>query len=206
MRKEVEGRGLEFAWDPGTCPSVFTGPDTAEAHYGPTTRTLEPGHILNMDFGVRYNGYCSDMQRTFYILRPGESGAPPEVQKGFDTIVRAIESARQAMRPGLAGREIDAVARSVVTQAGYPEFPHALGHQVGRFSHDGTALLGPTWEKYAAKPLLPLEEKMVFTLEPRLTVPGHGIATVEEMVVMTGTGAEYLSEPQTRLLLIPPPR
>jgi Xaa-Pro aminopeptidase len=60
------------------------------------------------------------------------------------------------------------------------------------------------WEKYAAKPLLPLEENMVFTLEPRLTVPGHGVATVEEMVVVTEAGAEYLSEPQTELLLIPP--
>ena len=82
------------------------------------------------------------------------------------------------------------------------EYPHGLGHQVGRFAHDGTALLGPAWEKYANKPFEPLEESMVFTIEPRLTVPGRGIATVEEMVIITASGAEFLSPPQKELILI----
>jgi len=77
-------------------------------------------------------------------------------------------------------------------------FPHGLGHQVGRFSHDGTALLGPPWEKYVQKPFLPLEERMVFTIEPRLEVPGRGTATIEEMVVVTKNGADWLSHPQKR--------
>jgi Xaa-Pro aminopeptidase len=204
MRKEVEGRGLEFAWDPQTCPAVFTGPDTAGAHYTPTGRVVQPGHILNMDFGVKYNGYCSDLQRTFYVLKPGETTAPPDVQKGFDTIVESIESSRKAVKPGVEGRAIDAVSRSTIVAAGYEEFPHALGHQVGRFSHDGTALLGPAWEKYARKPFIPLEKDMVFTLEPRLTVKDRGVATIEEMVVITETGAEYLSTPQKKLILITP--
>ena len=203
MRREVEGRGIPFAWDPQMCPSVFTGPDTAGAHYTPTGRIVQQGHILNMDFGVKYNGYCSDLQRTFYVLRPGESSAPADVQKGFDTIVQSIELSRQAIRPGAEGRTIDAIARTTITDAGYQEFPHALGHQVGRFSHDGTALLGPVWEKYRRKPFLPLEKNMVFTLEPRLTVPDRGVATIEEMVVVTDDGAEYLSTPQRKLYLIP---
>ena len=87
---------------------------------------------------------------------------------------------------------------------GFEPFPHGLGHQVGRFSHDGTALLGPPWEKYAQKPFEPLEEGMVFTLEPRLTVPGYGIVTVENMVVLNSKGADYLSTPQEELLLIQP--
>ena len=94
------------------------------------------------------------------------------------------------------------MARNLITGAGYAEFPHALGHQVGRFAHDGTAMLGPAWEKYAQKPFVPIEEGMVFTIEPRLTVPGYGVATVEEMVVVTKTGAEFLSGPQTTLILI----
>ena len=73
---------------------------------------------------------------------------------------------------------------------------------VGRFAHDGTALLGPEWEKYADKPLRPLEPNMVFTIEPRLTVEGKGVVTVEVMVVVTDGGAEYLSEPQQKLYLI----
>ena len=202
MRDEVERRSLTPAWDAATCPSVFSGPETAEAHYQPTERRVERGHILNMDFGVRVDGYCSDMQRTFYAMAEGETAVPEDVQKGFDTIVEAVEMSRQAIAPGKIGLDIDALAREIVTAAGYDEFPHALGHQVGRYAHDGTALLGPAWEKYAQKPLQKLEPNMVFTLEPRLTVPGRGVATIEEMILVTETGAEYLSTPQKDLLLI----
>lgn len=202
MIAEVERRGLGFGWDRSHCPAVFTGPETAEAHYMPTDRRVERGHILNMDFGVKVEDYVSDMQRTFYILEEGERKAPPEVQRGFDTIVRAIEQARRALRPGVQGVTVDAAARDYIKERGYDGYPHGLGHQVGRFAHDGTALLGPAWEKYADKPFQPIEEGMVFTLEPRLRVEGRGIATIEEMVRVTADGAEFLTDPQTELILI----
>ena len=203
MKQKVREKGVDFGWEESVCPAVFTGPETAAAHYAPTDRKVEPGQVLNMDFGVKYNGYCSDMQRTFYILKSGEREAPDEVMRGFQTIVNSIESARKALKPGVQGREIDKISREIILQAGYDEFPHALGHQVGRFSHDGTALLGPAWEKYARKPFQKIEQGMVFTLEPRLTVPGRGVATIEEMVVVTATGAEYISDPQKEIILIP---
>jgi Xaa-Pro aminopeptidase len=202
MKERAAGGGFPFAWDPASCPAVFTGPDTAAAHYAPTTRKVEQGHVLNMDFGLKVGGYCSDLQRTFYVRRAGEDRAPDDVQRGFDTIVRAIEQSRRTIRPGVQGVEIDATARRVIREGGYEDFPHGLGHQVGRFAHDGAALLGPAWEKYASKPFLPLEERMVFTLEPRLTVEGKGVATIEEMVVVTETGAEFLSHPQKELILV----
>jgi Xaa-Pro aminopeptidase len=202
MVKEVERRGLEFGWERSHCPAVFTGPETAEAHYTPTDRKVERGHILNMDFGVKYESYTSDLQRTFYVLEEGQAEAPPEVRRGFDTIVKSIELAASALRPGVTGKEIDQIARSYIVSQGYDEFPHALGHQVGRFSHDGTALIGPAWEKYANKPFEPLEEKMVFTIEPRLKVSDRGVATIEEMVIVTSSGAEFLSTPQKELILI----
>lgn len=199
---EAERRKLPTAWGPATCPAVFTGPDTAQAHYSPTGRVVEPGHVLNMDFGVKVEGYCSDMQRTFYVLKPGETAAPEDVMKGFRTIVRAVEESKKAMKPGIAGFEIDAVARSIIVGAGYAEFPHALGHQVGRYAHDGTALLGPKWEKYAQKPFQKLEEGMVFTIEPRLTVPGRGVVTIEEMVVVAKDGADWMGRPQKDIFLV----
>ncbi len=200
--REAEKRDLPTAWGRATCPAVFTGPETAGAHYSPTDRAVEPGHVLNMDFGVKVESYCSDMQRTFYVLEKGETAAPEDVMKGFRTIVRAVEEAKEAMKPGRTGNDIDAVARSIVVDSGYTEFPHALGHQVGRFAHDGTALLGPKWEKYAQKPSQKLEEGMVFTIEPRLTVPNRGVVTVEEMVVVTGDGAEWLGRPQKEIILV----
>ena len=202
MTAERERRSLRSAWAESTCPAVFTGPETAGAHYSPTDRRVERGHVLNMDFGVVVNDYCSDLQRTFYVLGEGEKKPPAAVMKGFETIVRAIEHSRQAMVPGVQGHDIDAIARKIIMDAGYTDFPHALGHQVGRFPHDGTAILGPKWEKYAQKPFLPLEEGMVFTIEPRLAVPEHGTATVEEMVVVTKTGAEWLSSPQKEIIVI----
>ena len=202
MQERVRAAGATFAWDPGTCPSVFTGPETAGAHYGPTDRLVERGHVVNMDFGVKWEGYCSDLQRTYYIRREGEVDAPEPVRRGFATIVRSIEAARSVLHPGVQGIAVDTAARSILTTAGYEEFPHALGHQVGRFAHDGTALLAPAWEKYGAKPFEPIEEGMVFTIEPRLTVPGFGVVTIEEMVLVGARGAEYLSSPQKELYVI----
>ncbi len=202
MSAEVERRGLGFGWDRSHCPSVFTGPATAGAHYQPTDRLVQRGHVLNMDFGVRFEDYVSDLQRTFYVLEEGENVPPDSVQKGFNTVAAAIELARRAIRPGIQGVEVDRVARDYIVAQGFEEYPHGLGHQVGRFAHDGTALLGPPWEKYAQKPFEPIEEDMVFTLEPRLTVADRGIVTIEEMVRVTSDGSEYLSDPQKELILI----
>jgi Xaa-Pro aminopeptidase len=202
MKKRVKEKGVGLAWEETVCPAVFTGPETAAAHYAPTDRKVEEGQVLNMDFGVKYKQYVSDLQRTFYIRQKGEKPIPPEVKKGFKVIVEAIEKSRLGMKPGVQGMEIDKIARDIIVANGYEEFPHALGHQVGRYSHDGTALLGPVWEKYAQKPFQKLEEGMVFTLEPRLTVPERGVVTIEEMVVVTKKGAEFLSQPQTELLII----
>ncbi len=202
MIAEVERRGLGFGWDRSHCPAVFTGPDTAGAHYMPTDRKVERGHILNMDFGVKFEDYTSDLQRTFYILEEGDTRHRPRSRKDLTRIVNAIEMARRALKPGVQGVEIDRIARDHIVSQGYEEYPHGLGHQVGRFAHDGTALLGPAWEKYANKPFEVIEEDMVFTIEPRLTVEGRGIATVEEMVIVTKDGAEFLSSPQTELILV----
>ena len=194
----TEKRGFGLAWDKEYCPSVFTGPDTAGAHSGPTDRVIEAGHVINMDFGIKYKDYCSDLQRTWYVLNPREDKAPAEVQKGFDVIVESITRSANDLKPGKKGYEIDEIARNYIQVHGYSEYPHGLGHQVGRFCHDGGCLLGPKWERYGNVPYLEIEEGNVFTIEPRLTIPNYGIATVEEEVVVTKTGCEYLSETAER--------
>ena len=199
---EVEREGVETSWERELCPSVFTGPESAGAHAGPTDRSIEPGHVLNIDFGTRTLDYCSDMQRTWYFLRDGETEAPEAVTRAFETIRDSIRLAAETIRPGMEGREIDAIARNHITGEGYEEYPHALGHQVGRSTHDGAGLLCPEWERYGNLPYLKIEENQVYTLEPRITIPGHGIATMEEIIVVRPDGGEFLSRPQTELWTI----
>ena len=202
IRGKMKERELEPAWDPEQCPAVFTGPESAGAHAGPTKRKIQPGHIMNIDFGVRKNDYVSDLQRTWYFLKPNETEVPDEVERGFETIRDAIKKAAEALKPGVEGWTVDAVARNYIVEAGYEEYPHALGHQVGRKAHDGSALLCPKWDRYKNLPFLKVEAGQVYTLEPRLTVKGHGVATIEEIVVVTENGCEFLSKPQEKLIVI----
>ncbi|HJQ13427.1 MAG TPA: M24 family metallopeptidase [Anaerolineales bacterium] len=194
--------GAGLAWPAENCPAVNSGPNSSVGHNGPTEIKVEPGHIIHFDFGVKYKDYCSDIQRLVYVLRDGETEAPPEVQRGFITIRTAIEKSREAMKPGTIGNSIDVIAREILVDAGYPEYQHALGHQLGRVAHDGGALLGPLWEKYGDDPKLKLEVGQVFTIEPGLAVPNYGYVALEEDVIMTENGAEYIGEPQRELILI----
>jgi Xaa-Pro aminopeptidase len=198
----VQKNNVTTAWEENTCPAVFTGPDTAGAHADPTERKIKPGHVLNIDFGVKRNEYCSDIQRTWYFLRNGENAAPAEVLRGFNTIIDSVQMAKDVIRPGKMGWEIDAIARNFIVSKGYPEFPHGLGHQVGRSTHDGAGMLGPRWERYGNVPYLPIEVGQVYTIEPRLPIEKYGVATVEEMIVVTKDGCKWLSHPQKEIFLI----
>jgi Xaa-Pro aminopeptidase len=206
ITKQRGKMGLEPAWEVDSCPAVFSGPQEIGAHSAPTGNTLQPGHIFNIDFGVKVEKYCSDLQRTWYILRPGEKEAPPEVKKGFAVLLESIRLSFSALKPGVRGLDIDQTCRGYIISQGYDEYPHALGHQVGRYAHDGGALLAPAWERYGNLPFIPLEKNQVFTIEPRIYIKDFGVATVEEMVVITANGAEYLSAAQNELYLIKPKR
>lgn len=202
VKAKIKERNLELAWDSNSCPAVFTGPNPSSAHSGPTDRIIERGHIVSMDFGIKYKGYCSDLQRCWYILRENENDAPDEVKKGFDVIRKSILKVVEAIKPGVLGVEMDNIARNFILKSGYPEYPHGLGHQIGREVHDGGAGLFPHWDRYGQTPFMPLEEGQVFTIEPRIPVEGFGVITVEEEVLITGNGCQFLSTPQKEIMLI----
>jgi Xaa-Pro aminopeptidase len=194
--------GLALAWDPDHCPAVFTGPQSAGAHTGPTDRPIEPGHLMNVDFGVRKDDYVSDLQRTWYFLRPGEVRPPEAVSRGVATIIEAIRAGAREMRPGRPGVDIDEIVRSHIVSRGFPSYEHGTGHQVGRTVHDGGAGVLPAWERYGKTPFFPLEEGQCFTIEPRLPVEGHGVATVEEIVWVGPDRTEFLSRTQEELFVV----
>lgn len=201
MQARVAARGLGFGWVADSCPAVNAGPESPVGHAGPTDLCVQPGMILHFDFGVRKDGFCSDMQRVVYFLRPGETHPPEAVQRGFDCVAQAVQAAAACIRPGVAGVEVDAAARGVITAAGYPEYQYATGHQLGRHAHDGGGLLGPNWERYGGLGLRSLEAGQVFTIEPGAMVAGHGYIGLEEDVLVTEHGAEFLVPPQTELIV-----
>jgi Xaa-Pro aminopeptidase len=135
-------------------------------------------------------------------LKKGEKKAPAEVEKGFNVIRDSIQMVADQLKPGVKGCDMDDIARNYILSQGYEEYPHGLGHQVGRQVHDGGAGLYPRWERYGNTPFLQLEEFQVFTIEPRLTVKDYGTSTLEEEVVLTKNGCKYLSKPQKKLMLI----
>jgi len=202
LRLRVAELNLGFAWEPGYCPTFTAGPDSPYGHTMPGEWKTEPGQLLQIDFGVENQGFVSDLQRTWYFLDAGETKVPEEVQRAFDAVRAAIEAGKKALKPGAVGFEVDTAARTTITAWGYPEYQHALGHQVGRSAHDGSTLLGPRWERYQQTPFGLVEEGNIFTLELGVYVPERGYVGLEEDVVVTATGCEYLSTPQESLWTI----
>jgi Xaa-Pro aminopeptidase len=201
MHEQVLAHGVTTSWEWASCPAVNAGPESPIGHAGPTDLVLERGHILHFDFGVQENDYSSDIMRLMYFLRPGETTAPPEVQRAFDTVIASTQAAFDALQPGALGYEVDAIARQVILDAGYPEYQFATGHQLGRACHDGGTLLGPQWERYGDTPRGQVEVGHVYTIEPAAPVPGFGYMGIEEDVLVTEDGPVWLGAPQKELIL-----
>ena len=202
VHEQFRARGLPSAWSWDGCPIVNRGPESEPGHAAPRDDILvEPGHLVHIDLGVKHAGYCSDLQRMWYVRRPGEDGPPPAIQRAFATVVQAIEASAAALKPGVHGYEIDAIAREVVVDSGYEEYLHALGHGLGRACHDGGTLLGPRWERYGTTPDGLVEVGNVFTLELGIQTEA-GYVGLEEDVLVTEDGCVFLSSFQRQLMVI----
>lgn len=204
VRSKMDERGFGSAWDPVGDPIVNTGPDSMVGHgiASPTLR-IAPGHIFHVDLGILVDGYASDLQRCWFVTGNAEPTAPDDVTRAFEAVRRAILAAADALRPGVPGWEVDRAARTSIVASGYDEYMHATGHQVGRMAHDGGGILGPRWERYGATPLMPVEEGQVYTLELGVMIPSRGYLGLEDMVVVTAAGCEFLSVPQSSVWTLP---
>ena len=194
-------RGVTPSWDP--CPNISVGAASVAGHTLSDARfKVETSMLVHMDLGVRQNEYVSDMQRVWYVLRPGESKLPEEVKKAFEDVRGAILAAADVLKPGVEGWKLDQAARDTIVTAGYAEFQHAAGHSLGRAVHDGGNLLGPRWARYGQSPYHQVEAGNVFTLELGVPVPGFGFVGLEEDVLVREDGLEWLSHPQEQIFLI----
>lgn len=202
VHRRVDEMGLGYAWPKPFNPIVTCGPQSPVGHAAPGEVVLERGHTLHLDLGIKENGYCSDIQRMWYVLDEGETAVPADVQHAFDVVYGAIKAGESLLKPGTPGWQVDEAARDFIVDNGFPEYMHAFGHLLGRSAHDGATVLGPRWERYAGICDLPVEVGNIFTLELHVVVPNRGVMSLEEDVLVTADGVEYLSVPQTELRII----
>ncbi len=198
LDREIARTGGTMSFD-----TIVNAADKSSTGHGrPTEAKLAPGDLLHVDFGILLDGYCSDLQRLIYYRRPGEKEPPAELIEAFELVRDIITETAKIARPGKKGWEVDALARQMLVERGYPEYQHALGHQLGRDVHDGGALIGPKWERYGLTPSMTLEENNVFTLELEIELPGIGCVGLEEDVLITESGAHFLCPRQEELIVV----
>jgi Xaa-Pro aminopeptidase len=202
VHEEVAARGLGYAWGKEHCPAVNAGPEKEVGHSAPGELRTRRGELLHMDFGVSRDDYCSDLQRVWYFLEDGDAAPPAEVARTWRALWDSIDAGVAKLRPGAMGWKVDAAARESLVASGFPEPKYALGHQLGRTAHDGGTLLGPRWDRYGTAPLGTVEEGNIFTVEFGTAVPGRGYIGLEEDVLVTADGIEWLSTPQRELWLV----
>ncbi len=201
LHTEMQHRQLGAAWSYASCPGVKFGPHTLFGHGVPGTIQLEPGFVASLDLGVKYQGYCSDLQRIWYVRKDGEQDIPEVVQRAFAAVRGAIEAGKAVLRPGVKGWQVDEAARDFLVRSGYPEYQHALGHSVGRHAHDGGPLLGPRWPRYGDTPFYNVEEGVVFTLELGVLTE-RGYVSQEDEVLVKTEGCQWLSQPQESIYVV----
>ena len=178
------GEGLSFD------PIVVSGPNTSLPHGVATDRVIREGDFITMDFGVIYDGYCSDMTRTVAV-----GYATEEMQKVYKTVLAAQQAGIAATKPGATGKEIDGAARQVITDAGYGAyFGHGYGHSIGMECHElPSCSPGGT---------TPMEAGMVTSAEPGIYLPGKFGVRIEDLVIFTDDGCENITSSPKNLIII----
>lgn len=207
VHRHALGRGLSLAWDPALCPSITTGPESTGdgGQPSPSLRITE-GCVLHVDLGLRCAGYCSDIKRCWYVPSAEAPTPPDSVARAFDSVRASIDAAMDALRPGAVLSVVDEAARTTLLAAGYSEYAHGTGHQIGRAVHDGGGIIGPRWERYGDAVQETARPGQVFTLELGVQHPDAGYIGLEEMVVVTDDGCTSLSQRQTELWTLGEPR
>ncbi|MCK4256284.1 aminopeptidase P family protein [candidate division WOR-3 bacterium] len=165
---------------------VASGDNSALPHAIPTNRNIVGQNILLIDMGVYYNGYASDMTRTF-LIKEGE-----EEKKIYRIVYEAQKRAIESIKPGVELKKIDTIARDYIKENQYGEyFGHAVGHGVGLNVHELPGVSSKT--NYVA------EEGMIFSVEPGIYVPDFGGVRIEDLILVTKNGYEIITKSPSSL-------
>ena len=165
-----------------------SGVNSSMPHAIPSEKKLEMGDFLTMDFGCRYNGYCSDMTRTVCIGKASE-----EQKKVYDIVLTAQRMVLEQLKPGMLCKDVDRIARNYIAEQGYGDyFGHGLGHGVGLYIHESPAF--NTRDESVVKPC------MIETDEPGIYLPGKFGVRIEDMILITEDGCESLAASPKHLI------
>ena len=169
---------------------VVSGKNSSLPHGVPTDKPFEIGDFITMDFGARYEGYCSDMTRTVAV-----GGLDNEQINVYNTVLSAQEKALSVIKNGVLCSEVDKAARDVIDNAGYKEyFGHALGHSLGLDIHEAPAC--------SPKSKATLKSGMLMTVEPGIYIPSKFGVRIEDMVVVTDNGYENLTKSPKDIIIL----
>jgi Xaa-Pro aminopeptidase len=181
VARDLEAAIRRRGGEPAFSTIVASGERGALPHATPGDDAIEPGTLVTIDWGVLLDGYCSDCTRTYAAGDPA-----PELRELYALVQRAQAAALEAVAPGPLGRDVDAVARELIREAGHGEdFGHGLGHGVGLEVHEAPRL-GTTGTD-------PLRAGNVVTVEPGVYVQGTGGVRIEDLVAVTAAGHRVLS-------------
>jgi Xaa-Pro aminopeptidase len=181
VARACEARIRELGAEPSFPPIVAAGENGALPHAEPGDRKIGSGELVVFDMGALFDGYCSDCTRTFATGEVGD-----DAREVYELVRRAQETALEAVRAGASGKEVDAVPREMISEAGHGDhFGHGTGHGVGLEVHEGPRLATTSDDELA--------EGNVVTVEPGVYLPGRFGVRIEDLVVVTADGHRNLS-------------
>jgi len=171
-------------------PIVVSGPNTSMPHGVPGDRVLQAGDFITMDFGAAYKGYCADMTRTVAL-----GYATEEMEKVYNTVLKAQCAAIAATKAGVKGKDVDAVARNIIGEAGYgPYFGHGYGHSLGLEVHEAPNC-SPAGETV-------MEVGVISSAEPGIYLPGKFGVRIEDVVIFREDGCENITHSPKNLIIL----
>jgi Xaa-Pro aminopeptidase len=169
---------------------VASGYRSALPHGVASEKVIETGDFVTLDFGAYYKGYCSDITRTLAVGQPSD-----ELKNIYNTVLEAQLRGMAGIKPGMTGKEADALTRDYITEKGYGEyFGHSTGHGIGLEVHEGPGL--------SVKSDMKLEPGMVVTVEPGIYIAGLGGVRIEDDTVVTKGGNESLTHSTKELIIL----
>jgi Xaa-Pro aminopeptidase len=190
VARACEARIRELGAEPSFPPIIAAGENGAIPHAEAGEREIGSGELVVIDMGAELDGYCSDGTRTFATGEPGD-----EAREVYDLVLAAQLAALGAIRAGAGGKEVDAVARELIAEAGHGDhFGHGLGHGVGLELHEAPRLATTSEDE--------LREGNAVTVEPGIYLPGRFGVRIEDLVVLAGDGYRNLSGTSKELTVV----